>query len=178
LASSLGDLDVVMQGLAEVRSVRADYVETLEMSLLEQRLTTRGTLSYEAPDRITKTSASDPEQAVRFEGDTLWVSDGKETRRLSVQDHRALETLVVALRATFAGDLATLREHFHLSFQRADPDWSLELRPREAGLGGPFSSVELRGRGREIRVVRIHEANGDLRSMRLRVIQIDPPASP
>jgi outer membrane lipoprotein-sorting protein len=176
IASGPEDLDALMALLAGVHSVRASYVETTHLSILEQRLTTRGTISYEAPDRITKQTELEPKQTVRFAGDELQVSSGDRVHRLAVADHPALEAFVVGLRATFAGDLGKLREFFHVRYRPVGDGWGLSLSPRDRALQNFFSEIEIRGRGRLVHAVDVRESNGDLRAMRLRVLEIQPTA--
>jgi hypothetical protein len=173
-------LDHLMGLLREVQSVDADYTETIEVSLLTQAMTTRGHLHYEAPDRIVKTDSRG--ESIRIEGNRLLIEDASGLREVAITDFVALEHLVVALRATFSGDLEALRSRYELAFRPADEGvegrWSLSLRPRERRLFQILAQIEIGGRGETIDRIELQEPNGDRRVLRMRVTRRIPERLP
>ena len=166
-AGAAMDLPTLMATLARVQEVEADYVETLESDLLSTVISTRGRLTYRAPDRIDKTGETG--EQVRIEGDRVLVSDARGRHELSVRDYAPLERLVTALRATFAGDLARLRRDYETAFGLVAGGWTLGLRPRERVLAGLIQQVEIAGHGADIERISIAESGGDYRTLRLTV---------
>ncbi|EXJ16232.1 outer membrane lipoprotein carrier protein LolA [Imhoffiella purpurea] len=154
-----------MRSLAQVTQVEAEYRERVELSLLDQPLESSGHLSYQAPDRLSKTS--DKGDAVLIDGDRIELIRGDGKTRLRISDHAALEGIVLALRATFAGDLDRLRRLYRLDYQSRPDGWTLELVPLERGIANLFQSVRIEGVDNRIDRLDILEGNGDRRRMRL-----------
>ncbi|MFD2113038.1 outer membrane lipoprotein carrier protein LolA [Thiorhodococcus fuscus] len=159
------DLETRMRSLAQVIQVEAEYREAVELSLLEQPLESRGHLSYQAPDRLTKTS--DRGDAVHIDGDRIELIEGGRKTQFMISDHAALANVVLALRATFAGDLERLRSLFQLDYQPRADGWTLALTPRERGIGNIVQTIRIEGADNRIDRLEILEGNGDRRSMRL-----------
>ena len=158
-------IEALMATLGQVQRVQAAYTETLESGLLATAISSPGQLEYVAPDRIVKTGAAG--EGVEIHGDTIRVIQGGAVQELAIRDYAPLEALVVALRATFAGDLERLRRDFTLDFGTGDGRWTLLLRPRERTLAAVFERMEISGRGAEITAIEIAEAGGDRRRMQL-----------
>ncbi len=170
------DLEALMAALAEVRQVEADYTETIESALLATVVSTRGRLAYTAPDRILKTGERG--EQVEIAGDRVTVREGGDEREISIRDFAPLERLVVALRATFAGDLKRLREDYEPHFHSAEGRWTLGLRPRDRSVLAAIERIDIAGRGADIDRIVIEESGGDRRSLQLRVLSRVPAAAP
>lgn len=170
------DLVSLMDALRQVRQVDADYTEIVESDLLTTFISTRGRLVYTAPDRIRKTGEGGEE--VEIVGERLTVRQGGSERALSIRDYAPLERLVVALRASLAGDLERLQSDYHLDFRAWDGGWTLGLRPRERTAGAAFKRIELAGRGTLIDRMMIEESGGDRRTLNLQVRSLRPAMTP
>jgi hypothetical protein len=165
-----------MDVLRQVQQVDADYTEILESDLLSTFISTRGRLVYTAPDHIRKVSEGGEE--VEIVGDRLTIRQGGSERALSIRDYAPLEGLVVALRASLAGDLERLRGDYHLDFQTRDGGWTLNLRPRERPAVAVFERIEFGGRGTLINRMLIEESGGDRRTLHLQVRSLRPAMTP
>jgi hypothetical protein len=175
-----GDLSGLMAQLSEVRSVSARYTETIQVSLLEHGIESTGTIRYVAPDTLIESVDGEPSREIRIQGDRIRISEADETREIDVGEHRAIESMVSALRSVFAGNLVELERHFRVRFERLGSKqdgagWHLTLTPDDAEVAWLFSHIEIRGSGREIHRIEIREPNGDSRTMRFERQKIDPP---
>jgi hypothetical protein len=178
-AAPPGDLSELMAQLAEVRSVSARYTETIQVSLLEHGIESTGTIRYVAPDTLIELVDGEPSREIRIQGDRVRIREADETREIDVGEHRALESMVAALRSVFAGDLVELERHFRVRLEGLGPGeggdgWHLTLAPDDAEVAWLFYRIEIRGSGREIRRIEIREPNGDSRTMRFENQVIDP----
>jgi outer membrane lipoprotein-sorting protein len=173
-------LEELMGALRKVQSVDASYVESVEMSLLTQTLTTRGRLHYEAPDRIEMIDSRG--DSVRIKGDRLLIADASGSRELAIADFVALDQLVVSLRGIFAGDLAALHERYDLAFRPAeegsDGRWTLSLRPKGPSLFRVIDRIEIAGRAETIERIDLVEPNGDRRVLSMDVTRRVPARLP
>lgn len=158
-------LESLMRQLAAVTQVEAGYREVVESQLLQQPISTSGHLLYRAPDRLDKTS--DRGDSIRIEGETLTLVQGREQTRIAIADQPALQTLISALRATFAGDLDRLRTDYLLALQPHAEGWVLDLTPRERRFLTLFEHIRIQGQGDRIDSLEVQEGNGDRRTLYL-----------
>jgi hypothetical protein len=166
LAAQAADpLGAVMAALAAVRESHATFVEQKELPELERPLTSRGTLSWRAPDRLEKRTLDPAPELFLVEGDRLTLERPGRGLRESVALDAAPEIrpLVEALRATLAGDLATLRAHHEVAFSGSPARWRILLVPRSPRLRAAVQRIALEGEGAFLRVVETQGNEGRTR---------------
>lgn len=170
-AAPPADLAALMRTLGGVTQVQANYREVVESALLQQPLSSEGELHYQAPDRIRKRSGMGDE--VDIQGDRISILQGSQRSDYSISDHESIQSFVLALRATFSGDLDRLESAYALAFQPASHGWALELRPKERRLLPFFERIRIEGADDRLDTIEILESNGDRRTMRLTGHRID-----
>ena len=155
-------LEDVMRQLAAVPAVEATFQEQKTLALLREPLLSSGRLYYRAPNYLRKqTLQPQPEE---YEVDDHWLmietpSDGR--RQFDLNGYPQLRPFVEAIRATLAGDQATLEQYYRLEFQGTTATWSLQLSPREPEFARFLSAIIIRGRAAWIDSMEMLEANGD-----------------
>lgn len=170
-AQSPTTLPDLMRSLSEVKSVEANYREVVESALLRQPMSSTGTLSYRAPDELIK--AADHGDRLQIEGDSITLVNGDDRRQFSLSDSEALKGIILAMRATFAGDLSVLQALYKLDFESGDEGWTLDLSPKERRLLSVFERILIRGRGNRIDRMDVIEGNGDSRSLQLSNLKLN-----
>ncbi len=167
------DLAALMELLTGVRWVDLAYQETVQSGLIDIPLSTRGQLVYEAPDRIRR--ISDSGDGFALDGDRMQlISHGRVARELVVTDIKPLAAMVDALRATFAGDLTALREHYRLDYQADGARWILDLAPLTSAVSSLIQRIRISGDGATIQVIETLERSGDQRRIRMQVLSREP----
>ena len=155
-------LQALMQGMAQVSSSRARFVETRHVALLSQPLELSGILSYDRPDRLTKHVQSPFDERLSVEGDTLTlVSKSRGTRVVSLRSEPAVRALVESVRATLSGDRARLERHYEAEVFGTEAAWTLRLAPRDAEVQAMVQSIVLGGSESRLDVIEVLEASGD-----------------
>ncbi len=162
------DIPQLMQALAGVEQRQARFTETRELSLLQQALTSEGTLSFHRPDTLIK--QFDPPQELRYEIDAQRLrirrGDGSE-ETLRLDNAPQLLAYVAALRAVLAGDQEELQRYFALRLEGDAEAWRLQLTPREPGLARQVREVTIRGVEDDIREFTLWQQGGDRITTRL-----------
>jgi hypothetical protein len=155
----------VMAALAARRTSRATFVEEKELQELDRPLTARGVLIWRAPDRLEKLTTEPFEERLLVEGDRLLLERPDRGIRQEIDFDTAPEVrpLVEAVRATHAGDAATLRRHFRVEFSGALPHWRLLLVPLSNRVLAAVQRITLEGEGGAIRLMEIHGRDGHSR---------------
>ena len=164
-AQSADPLAAVMAALAAVRSSRATFVEEKEVPELDRPLVSRGTLAWRAPDRLEKRTIDPAPELFLIEGDRLTLERPQRGLRetLSLDTAPELRPLVEALRATLAGDIATLREHHEVRFSGDTTRWRIVLVPRSLRLRGAVQRITLEGSDGVLTVVETQGNEGRTR---------------
>lgn len=155
-------LTEVMRALATVKSLEAAFREEKTLAILQEPLITTGQLYYRAPAYLRKWTLRPQPEDYAADGDwlTLETPDGGR-RDFNLNGYPQLRAFVEAVRATQAGDRATLERYYRLEFQGALAGWSLRLTPREPEAANYVTAIVMRGRGEWIDSVETLEPDGD-----------------
>ena len=154
-------LDQLMQLLAARRHGHVTFTEEQHLAVLERPLESSGELLYEAPDRLEK-------RTLRPRGETLVLSRGVlsatragRTRVVELAAWPQLAPLLESIRATLAGDRASLERVFEVHLDGELGEWTLELVPRDAAAAGLVKQVRIQGQQARLRTVDILHSDGD-----------------
>jgi len=159
-------LPQLMAGMQTVRRATASFAELKFVQMLKQPLQTSGRLIYVAPDRLQKATLSPAPSELIVVGDHLSVQqpDGK-ARDLSLSEYPEIGALIDSIRATLAGDSATLARYYTPTLSGTASDWVLQLEPRDQRLRNLLTMVRIKGIGTSIRGVETMERDGDRTEM-------------
>lgn len=160
-----------MRQLAAVSTVEAAFREEKTLAMLQQPLVATGILYYRAPAFLRKKTLSP--QAENYEADGDWLTVETPTagrKQFDLNGYPQLRPLVEAIRATQAGDRATLARYYQLDFQGTPADWILKLTPRAPEATQYVAAIILRGRQQQILSVETLEPDGD-RSLMMIAVQ-------
>ena len=157
----------VMAALAAVRESRARFVEEKDIPEIEGLLTSRGTLSWRAPDRLEKRTTEPFEERLLVEGDRLLLDrpDRDLHQELALDTAPEIRPLVEAIRATLAGDAATLRWYFDIDFSGDLARWRMVLTPLSMRVLAAVQRIVLEGQGGTVLVVETQGREGRSRMM-------------
>ena len=157
----------LMRALAEVPAAEARFTETKHMSVLRSPLMVNGRLVYVRPGRIERHVLWPYDERTVVDRDRVTIENRsrKTSTTLSLEAVPAAYALAESLRATLAGDLASLQAHFSVELRGRADDWSLTLTPRDAGVASLVTSVRIGGVQARILRFDVREANGDYSTM-------------
>jgi outer membrane lipoprotein-sorting protein len=168
LAAQTADpLGSVMAAFRAVPSSNATFVEEKEVPELDRPIVSRGTLAWRAPDRLEKRTTEPAPELFLVEGDRLTLERPQRGLRETIALDTAPEIrpLVEALRATLAGDIATLRQHHEVSFSGEPARWRIVLVPRSLRLRGAVQRITLEGSAGFLAMVETQGNEGRTRLM-------------
>ncbi len=166
--ATAGSLEGLMADLARIEERHARFVEERTLGVLDERLVTEGTLTFEAPDVLIRQDLL-PEPAVyAIEGNRLRIVIDGEEQLLALDQEPLLEAMVMPFRAIFAGDLEALKTMFDPAYAEDDDRWTVTLAPKPSSPSRPFlDRIEISGRGSTVLQMDVHEKGGDLSQMQL-----------
>ena len=118
------------------------------VQLLDRPLQSSGTLIFIAPDRLQKQTLAPAPSRLTVDGDRLTVvqPDGK-TSDVSLSEFPEIGALVESIRATLAGDSATLARYYTATLSGTADDWRCLLEPRDNRLRNFVTTIRMQGDG-------------------------------
>jgi hypothetical protein len=154
-------LDALMSDMAAVGERHATFVETKEMALLNGPVVRRGVLDYVRPDRLTMRVDAPYFERVEIVGGDVTLERRSGVTRVALAAQPQLAAWIDSLRATLAGDRATLERHFEVRVDGSPAEWRLTLVPRDATMRAIIERVDITGRDAEVVRFAMDEAKGD-----------------
>jgi hypothetical protein len=152
-----------MAELRQVKSATGRFVERKQLHVLDKPLVSSGTLLYLAPDQLQKITISPTWERIAVRRDQITIEHAQEgsARTFSLSDRPEIGALVESIRATLAGDLATLTRFYAVTAEGDAAAWHLVLVPKQQKLHDLVKDIRISGAGRDIRTVETEEADGD-----------------
>lgn len=165
-------LEALMASLATVPSVEATFHERKDMAVLQSPLEMTGVLRYRAPDELQKEVLHPEPVRYAIAADRVIIEqpDGRR-EEFSLDQYPLLRVLTESMRATLAGDLATLQRFYRVQLSGEAANWQLLLEPLDADVARRVAAIVIQGADHAVLGVETIESNGD-RS----VITISQPA--
>lgn len=160
-------LPQLMRGLAQVRSASARFTECKTMKMLNAPLASSGMLTYLAPDRIQKITLSPIPARFVLDHDRVTISGGPDhqTHTFLLSQYPQIGGLVEGIRATLAGDLATLNRFYVVQFSGTARRWQILLQPKNAGLTHFLRWIRIEGSENRISAIDTESSDGDRSEM-------------
>jgi hypothetical protein len=160
------DLDKLFALFASLGERRKAFVERRHSVLFRNPPEARGTLYFKPPALLEREVVSPRHEKIRIDAEsvTLWTEgdDGKVLeRKASLATIPQLANLVLTIRATLAGDLATLRKMYRVTLQAPLPRWRVELTPIDEPVAGAVSAIVMSGDRGEVERITFTETSGD-----------------
>lgn len=161
-----GDLEKLFALFAAQGERRTAFVERRHSVLFRNPPEARGTLHFKPPALLERDVVSPRREKVVIDGDQVMLrtqdKDGKDVeRKASLAAIPQLANLVTTLRATLAGDLATLRRMYYIELKEPLPHWRLEMKPADESGAGQVSAITMEGDRGEVARIQFIEASGD-----------------
>jgi hypothetical protein len=159
-------LDQLMAELRGVQHVQARYIERRTIAALRAPIETSGTLLYDAPDRLVKTSepvANRAADRLAINGNRLTIDrgDGKAPVVLMLNEHPEVGVLVESIRATLAGDAVALRRNFDISLAGTIGGWQVVLQPHDPAQRAMLQWVRITGAAERISAIDTQTTDGN-----------------
>ena len=154
-------LERLMQGLAQTRSAHASFVEKKTVAVLERPLVSSGELSFTAPDKLEKRTLRPKPELLRLQGETLTLERAGRSTVLDLRSYPEVAAFVESIRGTLAGNRQALEALYRLQLEGVESSWVLTLTPADPAMRALVERIRIAGRGAELSVIEIRQANGD-----------------
>lgn len=155
------DLPELMGLLAKQKSGEARFTEQRFVRGLEGPLDASGTLSFQAPDKMTRRTLTPRPETMVVDGNTLTLSRGGRTRTMTLDSMPELLGMVEAMRGTLNGNTQSLARYFRTSVSGTPDKWTLDLVPIDDKLAAQVRTLRLNGRAGEVLGIEMEFIGGD-----------------
>lgn len=171
-ASRADAVDTLREFVRDVKSGRAAFTQTVTSPDGRKTKTSSGRFEFLRPDRFRFVYTKPFEQTIVGDGGKVWIHDPDLNQVSSRSMSRALGASPAAL---LTG--AALERDFELAPlpERDGLQWA-EARPRAKD--GPFQSVRIGFRGKELAAVEIVDSFGQRSQLAFTQVQSNPPLAP
>jgi outer membrane lipoprotein-sorting protein len=155
------DLPELMGLLAKQKSGEARFTEQRFVRGIEGPLDASGTLSFQAPDKMTRRTLTPRPETMVVDGNTLTLSRGGRTRTMTLDSMPELLGMVEAMRGTLNGNTQSLARYFRASVSGTPDKWTLDLVPIDEKLAAQVRTLRLSGRAGEVLGIEMEFIGGD-----------------
>ncbi len=160
------ELPELMDSLTHKIEKSARFKEEKFLSILEQPLTSEGTLRFRAPDYLEKIITRPQKERLVVESGIIRIFDQHDKpRTLSLDDYPPLKELLNGIRFTLLGNLDALTEYYELDLQDNCHQWSLTLVPKSTSAMNIIDRIIFLGEKDKIEKITWVESNGDFTVM-------------
>jgi hypothetical protein len=160
-AAPARDLDRLMALLAQRQHGHVSFVEEHFLAVLDRPVESSGELLYDAPDRLEKRTLEPKPETLILEHGVITAHRGHHTYVLNLADYPQIVPLIDSIRATLAGDRASLERIFKVTLGGSLEHWTLLLLPIDSSVAKSVKQIRIEGAQDAIHTVEIQQADGD-----------------
>lgn len=161
LAQGAWDVAELMGLLARNPPGNATYNETKYLALLDSPVESSGELRFVPPRYLERRTTAPGREVLIADGDSLVLERGGKRHVLSMKDQPEIAVMVESIRATLAGDRATLETLHELALRGNAGQWTLVLTPRAPAAARFVARIDVSGRQSRIDRIEIQMVGGD-----------------
>ena len=161
VARAADSLDALLQAIGSRPHAHATFVEHQYMKILDRPLESSGELLFTPPDHLEKRTLAPRAESLAVTDGQLRLDRGRHHLEIALSSYPQIAPLIEGIRATLAGDRATLERLFNIEFAGTDAGWSMQLTPRDAELSRLVRQLRLAGLGNELTRVETLRGDGD-----------------
>jgi hypothetical protein len=166
------NLPQLMARFSAVKAANARFTERKYLHMLKSPLDDSGVLIYVAPDNLQKNTVQPEPERLAIHGDTLTIEREGKTQTLSLAQYPQIGGFIEGIRATLAGDLATLQRIYDARLGGGIDAWQLVLQPRDSTMQKIVQSIYISGSDAHIKRIETVEQDGDRTDMT--IVEVNP----
>jgi len=157
-----------MSLLAQRKHGHVTFVEEHFLAVLDRPVESSGELLYDAPDHLEKRTLKPKPESLVLDHGVITARRGRHTYVLNLSDYPQIVPLIDSIRATLAGDRASLERVFQVQLDGDLGKWKLLLVPADATVARTVKQIRIEGARDAIHSVEIQQADGDRSLMQIR----------
>jgi len=148
------------------QSIKSDFVQEKHLSLLADKITSKGKFWFKKENRVRMEYASPTYYLMIINGKNVRIKDSRADRSISTGGNKLFEQISRITADCVQGNVLNNKD-FTAKVQENEKQYLLQLTPVAKGMKDFFSSIELLVDKKDLGVAKIvmHEASGDRTEM-------------
>jgi len=172
-------LQGIQDKLQTVRTVEADFVETKLLALLNHKLTIRGHLALQRPDRLIWIVRQPVRYAIRIDGDEVrqWDEDTNRVDVIHLGGDPTFKAVSYQMKSWFLGNYKALGDSYNVYVNTRRPV-SLQFQPKSGSMvAGMLTRIDLTFQEdtHYVDSMSVEESSGDTTSVQFVNAQVNQP---
>lgn len=160
---------------ASTRTLRADFVQTKSLRMLNHKLTARGRVIFAAPARLRWEYLAPTAYVLVIDGEKVTVRSGKNKHSIDTRQSQIFAQIAQIMSESVTGRSLADTRRFAVRLFDEGNTWTAELTPRNGALKRLFATVRLRfdAKRRVVTRVDLVEHNGDATVIEMQGVQVN-----
>ncbi|MCB9615409.1 MAG: outer membrane lipoprotein carrier protein LolA [Sandaracinus sp.] len=162
-SAQTSELDRLLSSFRGMSGLSAHFVEEKTIALLATPIRSEGEIHFVAPGTLMRRVTSPTASAALIERGRLTMVANGQRQEIDLASNAVVGGFISSFADVLAGDRAALERTYRIAYERTpEGDWKLTLRPKGAPLNQFLTEMEMIGRDRSVRSMRMVEVSGDV----------------
>lgn len=165
-------ISLINNSARQLTSLQCDFVQTKSMSMLNEKLVSRGTLMFKSADKLRWEYTSPYKYLFIFNGSKVYVKNQSKTNVIDTKSNKIFKEVARIMMNTVTGKALSDGSDFKIEIADAGGDYKIKLTPLRKEVKQMFKQVVLTFSKSQKTVTNIFiaETNGDTTDISLKNI--------
>lgn len=156
-------IDKINSTASAMKSMTCTFVQTKQLSLLNDNMVSRGHMSYKQPDKLRWEYTSPYSYTFTFNGTKVYVGGKGRKDVIDTTQNKVFKEVARIMMSTVTGKALSNPADFTVSVTATDSAWEVTLVPRKKEMKQMFSKISLTFSKSKMMIseINIFEKNGD-----------------
>lgn len=165
----------VTQASASMKSMKCDFTQVKELSFMDEKVTSEGTMLFKQPDKIRWEYTKPYSYVFSMDGANVRMTSGDNTSKVPVKSSKLFNEISKVLIGGVSGAGLVDSPDFATQFNVGKDDYQVMLTPQKKEVKDLFSSIQLYVSKSDSRIQKVEliEKSGDKTTIQLKNIQLN-----
>lgn len=128
---------------AEVQTLQCDFVQTKTLSIMNDRLVSRGTMAFGRPSRLRWQYVSPYDYTFVITDDRVLIAKGSQRNSIDLRSSQAFQEIAKLIAGSVTGRCLSQSRDFDVTILADTRTYVARLKPRDRRLKKMFSTIRL-----------------------------------
>lgn len=158
---------------AAMPSMTCDFTQTKHLSMLREKMVSKGKMYYRKPDRLRWEYVSPYKYTFILNGSKVSVAGNKRNDVIDTRNNKLFKEIARIMMSTVTGRALSDTGDFTITIDETTTAWNVTLVPKRKNIRQMFSKIILKFRRSDCQVqqIELYEKNGDRTEIKLQNIK-------
>jgi outer membrane lipoprotein carrier protein len=160
---------------SNVRTIQCNFVQTKRLSMLNDKMVSRGKMIYQRPNSLRWEYTSPYNYLFIINGAKVFIKSGGKRNAIDVKSSRIFQEITRIMMNSVTGKSLMSSSDFYVKMYASGDDWVADLTPKKRQMKNMFSTIRIYFDSNKSIVSKIEmfEKGGDKTEIELRNVQIN-----